>query len=95
MENFRIELDADGIAVVTFDVPGRSMNTLTNSVIAEFPTLLAELRDNDAIKGIVIRSGKVGSFCAGADLDDLLEHAGSAGSQPHRMRPHPLRQKQA
>ncbi|AEG47881.1 3-hydroxybutyryl-CoA epimerase [Sphingobium chlorophenolicum L-1] len=84
MENFRIELDADGIAVVTFDVPGRSMNTLTNSVIAEFPALLAKLRDDDAIKGVVFRSGKVGSFCAGADLGDLLEHAGT------RMMPPPV-----
>jgi hypothetical protein len=35
MENFKIEVDADGVALVTFDVPGRSMNTLTASVIRE------------------------------------------------------------
>lgn len=82
MENFKIELDADGIAVVTFDVPKRSMNTLTNSVIAEFPTLLAKLREDPAIKGVIIRSGKVGSFCAGADLGDLLEQAGTRMDPP-------------
>jgi hypothetical protein len=27
MENFKIDVDADGIALITFDVPGRSMNT--------------------------------------------------------------------
>ena len=35
MENFKIDIDADGIATVAFDVPGRSMNTLTSAVIAE------------------------------------------------------------
>jgi 3-hydroxyacyl-CoA dehydrogenase/enoyl-CoA hydratase/3-hydroxybutyryl-CoA epimerase len=30
MENFKIEVDGDGVALVTFDVPGRSMNTLTH-----------------------------------------------------------------
>lgn len=77
MENFAVELDEDGIAVVTFDVPRRSMNTLTDSVIAELPDLISQLRDNSEIKGVVIRSGKTGSFCAGADLGDL---AGSAGT---------------
>ena len=33
MENFKIEVDSDGVALVTFDVPGRSMNTLTASLI--------------------------------------------------------------
>ena len=28
MENFKIEVDADGIALITFDVPGKSMNTI-------------------------------------------------------------------
>ena len=37
MENFKIDVDADGIALITFDVPGRSMNTLTSSVMKEIP----------------------------------------------------------
>ena len=40
MENFKIDVDADGIALITFDVPGRSMNTLTSSVMAEIPQLV-------------------------------------------------------
>ena len=35
MNNFTIDIDSDGVALVTFDVPGRSMNTLTNEVIGE------------------------------------------------------------
>ncbi|WP_298161253.1 3-hydroxyacyl-CoA dehydrogenase NAD-binding domain-containing protein [Brevundimonas sp.] len=71
MENFKIDVDADGIALVTFDVPGRSMNTLTSGVMAELPVLVERIRTDDAIKGAVITSGKASGFCAGADLGDI------------------------
>jgi 3-hydroxyacyl-CoA dehydrogenase/enoyl-CoA hydratase/3-hydroxybutyryl-CoA epimerase len=28
METFKIDVDGDGVALVTFDVPGKSMNTI-------------------------------------------------------------------
>ncbi|MES2861350.1 MAG: enoyl-CoA hydratase-related protein, partial [Pseudomonadota bacterium] len=71
MENFKIDVDADGIALVTFDVPGRSMNTLTSGVMAELPELVERIKTDDAIKGAVITSGKASGFCAGADLGDM------------------------
>ncbi|WP_436356725.1 3-hydroxyacyl-CoA dehydrogenase NAD-binding domain-containing protein [Brevundimonas sp. CEF1] len=71
MENFKIDVDADGVALITFDVPGRSMNTLTSSVMAEIPQLVERIKTDDAIKGAVITSGKASGFCAGADLGDI------------------------
>jgi len=71
MENFKIDVDADGIALVTFDVPGKSMNTLTAKVMEELPQLVERIRTDEAIKGAVITSGKASGFCAGADLGDL------------------------
>ena len=71
MENFKIDVDADGIATVTFDVPGRSMNTLTSSVMAEIPQVVERIRTDEAIKGAVLTSGKDTGFCAGADLGDM------------------------
>ena len=71
MENFKIDIDADGIATVAFDVPGRSMNTLTSAVIAEIPALVEKIKTDDAIKGVVLTSGKTTGFCAGADLGDM------------------------
>ncbi len=71
MENFKIDVDADGIALVTFDVPGRSMNTLTGKVMEEIPQVVERIKTDDAIKGAVITSGKASGFCAGADLGDL------------------------
>lgn len=71
MENFKIDVDADGIALITFDVPGRSMNTLTGKVMNELPQLVERIKSDDAIKGAVITSGKASGFCAGADLGDM------------------------
>ncbi|AQR60745.1 3-hydroxyacyl-CoA dehydrogenase [Brevundimonas sp. LM2] len=71
MENFKIDVDADGIALITFDVPGRSMNTLTGQVMDELPQLVERIKTDDAIKGAVITSGKASGFCAGADLGDM------------------------
>ncbi|HYC69493.1 3-hydroxyacyl-CoA dehydrogenase NAD-binding domain-containing protein [Brevundimonas sp.] len=71
MENFKIDVDADGIALITFDVPGRSMNTLTSGVMAEIPQWVERIKTDDAIKGAVLTSGKASGFCAGADLGDM------------------------
>mgnify|MGYP000223951320 CR=1 FL=1 len=79
MENFKIDVDSDGIALVTFDVPGRSMNTLTSSVMKEIPELVERIKTDEAIKGAVITSGKASGFCAGADLGDMAGGVLSGG----------------
>ncbi|MBN8529205.1 MAG: enoyl-CoA hydratase/isomerase family protein [Caulobacterales bacterium] len=71
MENFKIDVDADGIALITFDVPGRSMNTLTSGVMKEIPEWVERIKTDEAIKGAVLTSGKASGFCAGADLGDM------------------------
>jgi 3-hydroxyacyl-CoA dehydrogenase / enoyl-CoA hydratase / 3-hydroxybutyryl-CoA epimerase len=71
MQNFKIETDADGVALVVFDAPGRTMNTLTLAVIDELGEVVERIRSDAAIKGAVITSGKTTGFCAGADLGDL------------------------
>jgi 3-hydroxyacyl-CoA dehydrogenase/enoyl-CoA hydratase/3-hydroxybutyryl-CoA epimerase len=74
--NFKIETDADGIALITWDMPGRSMNVFTPEVHEELSALVEQVAGDAAIKGAVITSGK-DSFCAGADLT-MLEQAGKA-----------------
>ena len=71
MKNFTIETGEDGVALVTFDVPGRSMNTLTAEVLRELGEVVQTLKSDVAIKGAVIGSGKQSGFCAGADLGEL------------------------
>ena len=38
--NFGIETDADGIALVTWDMPGRSMNVFTEEVMRELDAIV-------------------------------------------------------
>lgn len=80
MENFKIDVDADGIALITFDVPGRSMNTLTGKVMQEIPEWVERVKTDNAIKGAVLTSGKSSGFCAGADLGDMAAGMLTGGS---------------
>jgi 3-hydroxyacyl-CoA dehydrogenase/enoyl-CoA hydratase/3-hydroxybutyryl-CoA epimerase len=74
--NFKVDLDGDGIALVTWDAPGRSMNLISLDAIQQLAALVEQLAGDAAVKGVVITSGK-DTFCAGADLT-LLESLGRA-----------------
>ncbi|MBN8607291.1 MAG: enoyl-CoA hydratase/isomerase family protein [Caulobacterales bacterium] len=82
MENFKIDVDGDGIALVTFDVPGRSMNTITGSVMRDLAKIVETIKTDDKIKGVVFNSGKASGFCAGADLGELNERGAGEASAP-------------
>src|ERR1700760_2897065 len=69
-KNFKIETDADGIALVTWDIPGRSMNVLDETTITELEAIVKQTSGDAAVKGVVITSGKE-AFSAGADLSML------------------------
>src|SRR5215203_1610305 len=69
-KNFKLETDADGIAVVTWDIPGRSMNVLDETSTTELEEILKQTTADTAVKGVVITSAKE-AFCAGADLSML------------------------
>src|SRR3954465_13617611 len=70
LTNFRFETDGDGIALATWDMPGRSMNVITTEVMDELSRIIDEVAADDAIKGCVIVSGK-DAFSGGADLTML------------------------
>ncbi|MDW9594089.1 3-hydroxyacyl-CoA dehydrogenase [Sinorhizobium meliloti] len=65
--NFKIETDADGIALVTWDMPDKSMNVFTEEVMKELDAIIDQTTADPAVKGVVITSGK-SSFSGGADL---------------------------
>ena len=66
-QNIRFETDSDGVALLTWDMPGRSMNVLTPDVIQELSDAVETIAADPAIKGAVITSGKE-TFSGGADL---------------------------
>jgi 3-hydroxyacyl-CoA dehydrogenase/enoyl-CoA hydratase/3-hydroxybutyryl-CoA epimerase len=70
MGSFKLDVDSDGIALVTWDMGDRSMNVITMDVIAELGTIVDKVANDAAIKGVVITSGKP-AFCGGADLTVL------------------------
>jgi 3-hydroxyacyl-CoA dehydrogenase/enoyl-CoA hydratase/3-hydroxybutyryl-CoA epimerase len=69
-QNFTIDTDADGIALVTWNMPGRSMNVIDATVIEELAAIVERVASDTAIKGAVLTSGK-DAFCGGADLTML------------------------
>jgi 3-hydroxyacyl-CoA dehydrogenase/enoyl-CoA hydratase/3-hydroxybutyryl-CoA epimerase len=68
--NFTVETDADGIALVTWDMPDRSMNVFTLKVMDELEKIIDRVVADAGIKGAVITSGK-DSFSGGADITML------------------------
>jgi 3-hydroxyacyl-CoA dehydrogenase / enoyl-CoA hydratase / 3-hydroxybutyryl-CoA epimerase len=69
-KNFKVETDADGIALVTWDSPGKSMNVFDQSVIEELSDIVEKTTADAAVKGVVVTSGK-DAFSGGADLTML------------------------
>src|SRR3954462_14682633 len=69
-KNFKFETDADGIVLVTWDTPGRSMNVLDETSVSELEAIVKQTTADAAVKGVVITSGKE-ALCAGADLSML------------------------
>ena len=67
-ETINFEVDADGIATLTIDVPGESMNVINEQFGTDFEAAVDKVLTDDAIKGAVITSGKASGFMAGADL---------------------------
>jgi 3-hydroxyacyl-CoA dehydrogenase / enoyl-CoA hydratase / 3-hydroxybutyryl-CoA epimerase len=68
--NFKFETDSDNIALVTWDMPGKSMNVFTEEVMNELDAIIDRVASDAAIKGAVLTSGKDG-FSGGADLTML------------------------
>ncbi len=69
-QNFTFDTDADGIALVTWNMPGRSMNVIDAKVMEELGAIVERVASDAAIKGAVLASGKE-AFCGGADLTML------------------------
>src|SRR3974390_3126265 len=74
--NFKVETDADGIAVAIWDSPGRSMNVIDAQVMDELSAIIDKTTADAEVKGVVITSSK-DAFCAGADLT-MLENLSRA-----------------
>ncbi|HEY0917227.1 MAG TPA: 3-hydroxyacyl-CoA dehydrogenase NAD-binding domain-containing protein [Solimonas sp.] len=68
----KFDLDRNGFAILTIDVPERPMNVITPEFTAELAQAVERIATDAAIKGAILTSGKPGAFVAGADLKDLV-----------------------
>lgn len=73
MTDFTMQTDADGVAVITWDTVGKSMNVMNQQGFADLDALVGQALADDAVKGIVITSGKAGSFAGGMDLNVIAK----------------------
>jgi 3-hydroxyacyl-CoA dehydrogenase/enoyl-CoA hydratase/3-hydroxybutyryl-CoA epimerase len=71
VDSLRLEVLENGVAIVTFDVPGESMNTLQSGTSAELHRVVDEIEKDARIKAAVLISGKPESFVVGANIDML------------------------
>jgi len=81
MTDFTYDLHADGVAVITWDVQGKSMNVMSRDGFAELDACIDRALADDAVKGVVITSGK-DSFAGGMDLKIIARMRDEAGADP-------------
>ena len=72
MNTLKLAVDADGIAIITIDVPDRPMNVVTPELSAELAQAVERVATDAAIKGAVLISGKPGAFVAGGDIKGMV-----------------------
>ncbi|MEM6934435.1 MAG: 3-hydroxyacyl-CoA dehydrogenase NAD-binding domain-containing protein, partial [Pseudomonadota bacterium] len=78
-EIFDLSLDKDGIATLTWDLPGASMNVLTEAGIHELEEKIPALIADEAVRGVILTSAKP-DFAGGMDLPTILEYKARASA---------------
>ena len=68
--NWSLETDMDGVCWLTLDREGESANSLSREVLEELGEIVTRL-ENDPPTGLVLQSGKKGSFIVGADVREF------------------------
>lgn len=72
MTDFIYAIDNDGVATITWDVVGRSMNVLSQAGIDALGTLVDRALGDDRVRGVIITSAKK-DFAGGMDLQVIAQ----------------------
>jgi len=87
MRNVRYHVEDDGIAIITWDLPGRATNILTPDSMDEFRIAIENVVEDRGVTGAILRSCKkdfiVGMQLPAAGLE--LPGEGIAGSERERI----------
>jgi 3-hydroxyacyl-CoA dehydrogenase / enoyl-CoA hydratase / 3-hydroxybutyryl-CoA epimerase len=71
MSAFELQVEEDGLGVLTFDLPGEKINKFSAAVVAELGDVLVRLLREARLRGLLVRSGKPDVFIAGVDIKEL------------------------
>ncbi|MDO6588007.1 3-hydroxyacyl-CoA dehydrogenase NAD-binding domain-containing protein [Salipiger sp. 1_MG-2023] len=82
MTEFTMSTDADGVALIVWDTPGKSMNVMSIEGFHQLSRLVDDALADEAVTGIVLTSGKAGSFAGGMDLGVLAKMREDGGDDP-------------
>ena len=82
MTDFTMTKDGDGIATITWDTVGKSMNVMTLEAWDVLEGLFDDAFADGAVKGVILTSGKPGSFAGGMDLNVIAKMKEMAGDNP-------------
>ena len=80
MTDFNFSVDADGVATIAWDLPGKSMNVMSQAGFAELDGLIDRALADGAVKGVIITSGKK-DFAGGMDLNVIAAMRDAGGAQ--------------
>ena len=89
LNNWKLSFDSDNVLWLSIDRAGESANSLSVEVLSELGTVV-EMLETDAPTGLVLQSGKPGSFIVGADVREFdgyddAEAASDGISEVHRL----------
>src|SRR6195952_1424868 len=74
---------SDGVALVTINRPERR-NAMSYGVMQGLRDAVAQAKDDDAVRVVVLTGAGDRAFCAGADLGGIAENDGAAAAHDGR-----------
>ena len=81
MTEFKYSIDSDGVAIISWDVPNKTMNVMSLEGLKELDKHFDAALSDDRVKGIIVTSGKR-DFAGGMDLNVLADMKIAQGENP-------------
>src|SRR5664279_4758831 len=73
-QSFQCSMLKGGVAELRFDLKGESVNKFNAPTLAELTEVVALIKANPEVKGLLLISGKEVGFVVGADITEFLGH---------------------
>ena len=81
MTDFAYAVDDEGVATITWDVAGKSMNVMSMTGFADLDALMDRALADAGVKGVILTSGKK-DFAGGMDLNVIARMKADGGADP-------------